>query len=111
MKDESLSALMKALLSPSSDDVWTKALYCGPVNERNGFRKDDHGNWIKKDHYGRRDSKYGWEIDHTIPSSRGGHDGLSNSRPLQWEANVRKSDLPPGLFSLADLFSRKGGGL
>ena len=111
MKDESLSALMKALLSPSSDDVWAKAHYCGPENEKNGFRQDDHGNWIKKDHYGKRDSKYGWEFDHVLASSRGGHDGLTNVRPLHWETNVRKSDSPPGLFALADIFSRRGGGL
>ena len=111
MRDESLSALMKALLSPSSDDVWAKAHYCGPENEKNGFRQDDHGNWIKKDHYGKRDSKYGWEFDHVLASSRGGHDGLTNVRPLHWETNVRKSDSPPGLFALADIFSRRRGGL
>ena len=55
MKDDSLFSLVKALLSPSKDDVWAKAHYVDQENERRGFRKDDNGNWIHRDQYGNRD--------------------------------------------------------
>jgi 5-methylcytosine-specific restriction endonuclease McrA len=40
-------------------------------------------------------SKYGWEIDHIKPVSKGGTDDLSNLQPLQWENNRRKGDNYP----------------
>jgi 5-methylcytosine-specific restriction endonuclease McrA len=110
-KDDSLSGLLKALLSPSKEDVWAKAHYCDPENERRGFRKDDFGNWIHRDQYGNRNHKYGWEFDHVHPSSLGGHDGLTNIRPLHWQANISKSDTPAGLLGLAQAFARKGGNI
>ena len=55
----------------------------------NVWRKDDCGAWINRNHYGNRDSKYGWEIDHIKPNE---DDTLSNLRPLQWENNLAKSD-------------------
>lgn len=55
----------------------------------NVWRKDDCGAWINRSHYGNRDSKYGWEIDHIKPNE---DDSLSNLRPLQWENNLAKSD-------------------
>ncbi len=58
----------------------------------NIYRKDSMGNKIKRDEYGNRDSDYGWEIDHIHPKSKGGGDELSNLQPLQWEANMKKSD-------------------
>jgi 5-methylcytosine-specific restriction endonuclease McrA len=107
MSKDSLSALVKALLSPSKEDVWAKAHYSDPENERRGFRKDDYGNWIHRDQYGNRDHDYGWEFDHEYPSSLGGHSGLTNIRPLHWKANVRKSDTPSGLLGLAQVLGRK----
>ncbi len=109
MTTNSLSELMKALLSPSQGDVWAKAHYCDPENERRGFRKDDYGNWIHREQYGNRDHQYGWEFDHVQPSSRGGHSGLTNIRPLHWQANVRKSDTAPGLLGLAEALARRSG--
>lgn len=111
MSKDSLSALLKALLSPGKDDVWAKAHYSDQENERRGFRKDDYGNWIHRDQYGNRDHEYGWEFDHEYPSSLGGHSGLTNIRPLHWKANVHKSDTPAGLLGLAQALARKGGGL
>ncbi len=79
-----------------SDDivnkVWNKANYVSAENERRGFRKDRCGAWIKRTQHGNRDSKYGWEIHHEIPKSKGGSDRLSNLIPLQWENNVATGD-------------------
>lgn len=112
MSKYSQSALLRALLSPSKEDVWAKAHYSDPENERNGFRKDDYGNWIHRDQYGSRNHDYGWEFDHIVASSLGGADDITNIRPLHWQANVRKSNsVSGGLLGLAQALARKGGTL
>jgi len=58
----------------------------------NLWRKDQCSAWINRTVYGNRNSKYGWEIDHITPVSRGGGDELSNLRPLQWENNAARQD-------------------
>jgi len=50
------------------------------------MRYTDHG-----DHQ----SKFGWEIDHIRPVSKGGSDRLDNLQPLYWENNRRKGDTYP----------------
>lgn len=72
-------------------NVWEKATIVSN-NHPNEFRKDQCGAWIKRAHYGKRNSIYGWEIDHITPKSNGGSDDLSNLRPLHWENNMAKSD-------------------
>lgn len=71
--------------------VWEKGEKVSE-NNKDHFRKDKCGAWIAKSQYGNRDSIYGWEIDHIIPRSDGGHNELPNLRPLQWENNMAKSD-------------------
>jgi hypothetical protein len=68
--------------------VWEKGhkVDGAPPNE---WRKDDCGAWMYFAHHGKRDSLYGWEIDHINP---GGGENVSNLRPLQWANNVKKSD-------------------
>jgi len=33
---------------------------------------------------------YGWQIDHTVPSARGGSNEPDNLEPLHWAANIAK---------------------
>ena len=80
-----------ALLTQLAQFVWQKALIV-PGYDHNIFRKDACGAWIRRDHYGNRDSQYGWEIDHITPVSHGGNDALFNLRPLHWQNNAGKSD-------------------
>lgn len=72
--------------------IWAKATSCGPDNEKNGYRKDQCGAWIKFSEYGNRRSSYGWEVDHITPAGNGGSDAISNLRPLHWKNNAAKSD-------------------
>ena len=69
--------------------VWEKGTVVSG-NDPNVWRKDECKAWIGRQHYGNRDSQYGWEIDHIIPESEGGGDELSNLRPLQWQNNAGK---------------------
>jgi 5-methylcytosine-specific restriction endonuclease McrA len=56
------------------------------------FRKDVCGAWIIRNHYGQRNSIYGWEIDHVYPQSLGGDNNEENLRAMQWENNLSKGD-------------------
>jgi hypothetical protein len=71
------------------EEVWEKGKTV-QGNDPDEWRKDHCGAWIARNKYGKRDSKYGWEIDHITPESEGGKDTLSNVRPLQWENNASK---------------------
>lgn len=71
--------------------VWGKATPI-PGYDPDFWRTDRLGNVIRFDHYGDRNSEYGWEADHIVPSSKGGSDSLANQQPLHWRANVVKSD-------------------
>ena len=72
------------------DQVWEKGKTIRGKNP-DAWRKDAKGNKIRRGSYGTK-GKYGWEIDHKIPKSKGGSDDLSNLQPLQTKANRKKGD-------------------
>lgn len=43
------------------------------------WRKDECGAWLRREHYGREDSEYGWKIENVSP---GGPDTPQNLRPF-----------------------------
>lgn len=72
-------------------EVWRKATPVEDVN-KDVFRQDYAGAWIRFDDYGNRNSQYGWEIDHLKPLAQGGEEDMDNYLPLQWQNNVKKGD-------------------
>lgn len=73
--------------------VWEQGII-HPEYNANTWRKDVCGNWMKRTLHGKQE-KYGWEIDHIKPVSKGGSDDLSNLQPLYWENNRKKGDIYP----------------
>jgi HNH endonuclease len=71
--------------------TWIKGIIAGG-NDPILWRKDECGAWIFRGHYGRKDSEYGWVIDHIKPLVEGGTDDISNLRPMHWDNTGRKAD-------------------
>ena len=67
--------------------------------DKDTIRKDACGAWIFKDHYGMRDSAFGWDIDHVFPVVMGGDDFEHNLRAMQWKNNASKGDSYPEYMS------------
>ena len=80
-------------------DVWDRASIVVGY-DKDSFRKDACGAWIIRTKYGDKDSLYGWEIDHIVPSallvdmgySQDAIDNPMNLRALQHDNNSSKSD-------------------
>ena len=79
------------------EEAWLKAtpfLVNGEPSKE--WRKDPCGAWIYYDHYGNKDSAFGWTIDHTIPKSLykdNGYDSTPlNRRAMHWKNNESKSN-------------------
>jgi hypothetical protein len=81
-------------LKSEIDAVWNKGSIVAGYDSRN-IRKDMCGSYIQYSAYGDVNSKYGWEIDHIKPLSKGGSDDFSNLQPLHWRTNRDKADNYP----------------
>lgn len=86
-----VSTVLSGLLGPDPEQdrkiaAWNKA-FVVPGYDPNHVRKDASGWWIVWAEYGKRNSAYGWEIDHAIPTILGGGDGSDNLRALHWRVN------------------------
>lgn len=60
--------------------------------DKDTIRKDACGAWIIKEHYGLKDSEFGWEIDHVFPVIMGGDDFEQNIRAMHCKNNESKGD-------------------
>lgn len=73
--------------------IWLR-LKVHPLRDPAVWRLDAHGNLIYFHHYGKRDSEYGWELDHwPTPKMFGGTDDPTNLRALHWRANATHGGL------------------
>ena len=79
------------------DQLWENAPTVQGKSEAE-WRFDPCGALIKRDHYGRRDSDYGWEIDHVVSkaflisagASECDYDSIDNLRAMHWANNDSK---------------------
>lgn len=77
--------------SGCSDAVFSKA-YVIKGKDPKLWRKDDNGRTIKRDKLNSKTSRYAWNIDHIIPTTRCGSDDISNLQPLNRVDNIRYSN-------------------
>ncbi len=70
--------------------VWQKGKIA-QGQDPNVYRLDACNMWMHRASYGLVE-KYGWEIDHKHPVSKGGSDSLDNLQPLNWRNNRGKGD-------------------
>ncbi|WP_083202390.1 HNH endonuclease signature motif containing protein [Stappia indica] len=86
--DRSSGSLGSLFIHTSLEEqVWRKArfsIFTGPAE----YATDDYGKLLRRQDYGDRSSRYGWEIDHIVPKALGGTDDLSNLRPLHCSSNA-----------------------
>ncbi len=79
----------------SNNDIKTDVWCNGEIdknNDKNDFRKDVCGAWIKLSAHGDRQSDFGWEIHHIKAESKGGSNNISNLIPLHWKNNLDTGD-------------------
>lgn len=88
---------MKEYSDKIINEIWEKASTVEGYDDTK-FRKDACGAWIKRDKYNKKDSIFGWEIDHIYPKDKlkkvgvpeDKIDSLDNLRPLNWLNNESK---------------------
>ncbi|MDP1699576.1 MAG: HNH endonuclease signature motif containing protein [Aestuariivirga sp.] len=78
-------------------EVWEKGKPVPGLDDRH-WRYDADGRMICRSDHGKRDSAYGWEKDHIVPTAVGGLDILSNLRPLHCKGNSLRGGLLSALL-------------
>ena len=66
--------------------IWQKAAPPPPPWNRSEWRLDAFHALMQWSKYGKR-AKYGWEVDHIVPLSKGGGNDMGNLRPMHWMNN------------------------
>lgn len=79
------------LLHQRKSAAWNRAQII-PDFDKDIWRWDRFGLPIKWSDHGNRNSEHGWEIDHVVPTAKGGVDAHHNLQALHWRNNVAKSD-------------------
>jgi hypothetical protein len=87
-----VSTILSGLLAHDPEEdrkiaAWGKASVI-PGCDPNHMRRDAYGWTIVWSEYGNRESVFGWEVDHAIPTILGGGDGSGNLRALHWRVNA-----------------------
>lgn len=77
--------------------VWEKGIPVPGLDPKH-WRYDADGRVIFRGDHGKRDSMFGWEKDHIVPTALGGMDILSNYRPLHCTGNASRGGLLGGLL-------------
>ena len=72
------------------DKLWNKATIIAG-KDKNKVRKDVYEHIIHYNSYGKQ-TRYGWQIDHIKPKSKGGSDDILNLQALSSNINNKKSD-------------------
>ncbi len=72
------------------EETWNKAKEIRGKNP-NLWRRDDLGNKMYKPAHGRA-GRFGWNVDHVVPKSKGGSDSPRNLRALNTTANLEKGN-------------------
>jgi hypothetical protein len=85
----STNTLGKPFDAATIQAVWNKAEIS---SKHSPLKTDAFGSLMWKEAYQNVNTKFGWEIDHISPVSRGGGDELENLQALQWEHNRHKRD-------------------
>ena len=80
---------VKLFDDPQVLQVWLKATPVTGYDETE-WRCDEFGNLIRCDAYDDQDNEYGWKIDRIISVADDETNDLSNLRPLQCKAKVRR---------------------
>ena len=71
--------------------IWQKSTPPPPPWDESEWRLDAFHALMRWSKYGKQ-AKYGWEVDHIIPRSRGGGSDMANLRPMHWMNNGARPD-------------------